>query len=108
MTRLYLLAGTALLLAACGKVGPLEPAAGQKLPVKPLMARSTPTPEDLLAYDPQARPERVDELLKRSQPRKVDPFDLPPADGGLAPAPPVAGSEPTPATTGPDTVQEPQ
>ena len=108
MTRSYALAAAALMLAACGKVGPLEPAAGQKLPVKPLMARSTPTPEDLLAFDPQARPERVDELLKRSQPRKVDPFDLPPADGGLAPAPPGTDTEPAPATTGPDTVQEPR
>ena len=101
--RNALIAAT-LLLGACGKVADLKPAAGQSLPVKPLMARTTPTPDQLLTPPTYARPERVDELMKRSEPREADPFDLPPPSGGAAPALP-AGSEPQPAPedTGPVT-----
>ena len=93
---------TVMLLAGCGKVGPLKPAPGQSLPVKPLMARSTPTPEELLTAPIYARPQRVDELAKKSEPRRSDPFDLPPPSGGAAPALP-AGSDPQPVSneTGP-------
>src|SRR6266566_3697861 len=89
-------------IAGCGRVADLKPAPGQKLPVKPLMARSTPTPQDLLTAPTYARPDRVDELIRRSQPRQADPFDLPPPTGGAAPAGP-AGSEPQPVSneTGP-------
>ena len=73
-------------LASCGQNAPLRPAAGKQLPVKPLMASSTPTPEELLTPPAYANPKRVDELIRRSQPRKVDPFDLPPPGGGVAPA----------------------
>lgn len=79
--------------AGCGKVADLEPAAGKALPVKPMMARTTPTAEDLLTPPTYARPDRIDELLKRSEPRKPDPFDLPPPTGGSAPAAP-AGAVP--------------
>jgi len=94
------------LLAGCGKVGPLKPAAGQSLPVKPIMARSTPTPDQLLTTPTYARPERVDELMKKSEPRRPDPFDLPPPSGGAAPALP-AGTDPQPVSndTGPVTPQ---
>ena len=85
------------LLAGCGKVADLKPAKGQPLPVKPLLARTTPTPEQLLTPPPYAAPERVDELMKKSEPRSVDPFDLPPPSGGEAPALP-AGSDPTPVS----------
>jgi hypothetical protein len=90
------------LLSGCGKVADLKPAAGQPLPVKPLLARTTPTPAELLTPPPYAAPERVDELMKKSEPRSVDPFDLPPPSGGAAPALP-AGADPTPVTndTGP-------
>ena len=89
-------------LAGCGRVGDLEPAPGHSLPVKPLMARATPTAEDLLITPTYARPNRVDELVKKSQPRQADPFDLAPATGGAAPAVP-AGTDPEPVTseTGP-------
>ncbi|MEO6198847.1 MAG: hypothetical protein ABIO68_02770 [Sphingomicrobium sp.] len=80
-------------VAGCGRVADLEPAAGKPLPVKPLMARSTPTAEELLTPPTYARPDRIDELLKRSEPRKPDPFDLPPPTGGTAPAAP-AGAVP--------------
>ena len=69
-------------LCGCGKMSPLAPAQGEPLPVKPLMAKTTPTAEDLLTPPTYADPERVDELIKRSQPRSVDRFDLPPAGGG--------------------------
>jgi hypothetical protein len=91
-------------LAGCGRVGDLEPAKGQALPVKPLMARTTPDAEQLLTPPPYARPDRVDELVKKSEPRKPDPFDLPPPIGGAAPPAP-AGTDPEPAEeeTGPVT-----
>ena len=84
-------------LAGCGRVADLQPAAGQKLPVKPEMARAQPTAKELLTPPTYARPDRVDELVKRSQPRPADPFDLPPPTGGSAPAQP-AGTAPGPAT----------
>ena len=82
-------------LAGCGNIGPLEPAPGQTLPVKPLLARTTPTSEELLTRPPYANPERVDELVTRSEPRRPDRFDLPPADGGEAPVLPVGAEEET-------------
>jgi hypothetical protein len=98
-SRLLLLA-TALGLAACGRVAELQPAPGHALPAKPEMARATPTVEQLLTAPAYARPDRVDELVKRSQPRAADPFDLPPPSGGAAPSLP-AGTPPSnvPATT---------
>lgn len=99
-----LLAGTFLAIAGCGRQADLQPAAGHALPVKPLMARATPTVDDLLTPPPYARPDRVDELVKRSQPRPQDPFDLPPPTGGQAPTLP-AGTDPGPVSndTGPAT-----
>jgi hypothetical protein len=84
-------------LGGCGRVADLQPAPGHALPVKPLMARTTPTAKDLLTPPTYARPDRVDELIKRSEPRRADPFDLPPPTGGTAPAQP-AGAEPQPVT----------
>ena len=90
----------ALGLAGCGRVSDLHPAAGHALPAKPMMARTTPTVNDLLTPPTYARPSRVDELVTRSQPRASDPFDLPPPSGGAAPSLP-AGMPPSnvPATT---------
>jgi len=89
-------------VAGCGRVSELKPEAGQSLPVKPLLARTTPTADQLLTPPTNARPDRVDELMKRSEARKADPFDLPPPTGGAAPALP-AGTDLTPVThdTGP-------
>jgi hypothetical protein len=87
------------LASGCGRMAPLTPAQGEPLPVKPLMARNTPTAEELLTPPSYADPERVDELIKRSQPRPVDRFDLPPAGGGAVP---IAGmGEPVTNETGP-------
>jgi hypothetical protein len=90
-------------LAGCGRVAELRPIKGHE-PVKPLMARAAPTTEELLTIPPYAQPNRVDELVKRSEPRRPDPFDLPPPTGSSAPALP-AGTDPMPVAndTGPAT-----
>ena len=89
----------ALALTGCGSLGPLRPPEGQSLPVKPAMAQVTPTAEDLLTRPAFAAPERIDELMKKSAPRKADRFDLPPPDGGAAPLPeteqPTSSEQPT-------------
>ena len=82
-----------LALAGCGTLGPLKPTRGEALPVKPAMAQTIPTADELLTPPTNAHPERIDELMKRSMPRKADRFDLPPPDGGAAPLPDTA--EPT-------------
>lgn len=93
-----------LAIAGCGKLGPLQPAPGEPLPVKPRTAARTPTPEELLTMPPHAAPERVDELLRRSEPRRSDRFDLPPPDGGAAPTPEVEPARST-EEAGPATPQ---
>ena len=94
LTRI-IVAAALVMLGGCGRVADLKPASGKPLPVKPLMARATPTPAQLLTNPPYAKPDRVDELMKRSVPRPQDPFNLPPATGGAAPSLPP-GSENTP------------
>jgi hypothetical protein len=90
--RNLLIAGI-LLLVGCGRQADLEPAPGHKMPVKPLMARTAPTVDALLTPPSYTRPDRVDELVKKSQPRPEDPFDMPPPSGGSAPSLP-AGTDP--------------
>ena len=104
--RLLLLVSV-LGLGSCGRVADLKPPPGHAMPVKPLMARTTPTVQELLARPPIAKPDRVDELITRSQPRPADPFDLPPPTGGAAPSRP-AGTDPRPVSneTGPVTPGE--
>lgn len=97
----------ALALAACGRVGELQPPPGQPLPVKPKLATTTPTPEELLTPPTLARPVRVDEILTRSEPRRPDRFDLPPPSGAdAAPEPEVELGAPTTSTQ--TNVQEPR
>jgi hypothetical protein len=91
-SRFLAIAVTAM-LGGCGREAGLEPARGHALPVRPLMARATPTVDELLTAPTTARPDRIDELVKRSQPRAADPFDLPPPTGGPAPSRP-AGTNP--------------
>ena len=79
MKRLLVI-GMLLALAACGAARELKPADGRKLPVAPYGATATPTPSQLLTVAPQARPERSDELLKQSEERQGNEFDLPPAN----------------------------
>jgi hypothetical protein len=99
-----MLLASAIGLAGCGRVADLEPAPGRPLPVKPLLARTTPTAADLLTPPTYARPQRVDDLVVRSEPRKPDPFDLPPPTGGAAPSVPTGSDAPPVAKdTGPAT-----
>ncbi|MDZ3832265.1 MAG: hypothetical protein U0S50_10655 [Sphingopyxis sp.] len=74
------LLGSALLaaLAACGAKADLKPPANQPAPSIPVGASRAPTTEELTTPDAQARPARSDELLKRSEKREPDDFDLPP------------------------------
>jgi hypothetical protein len=66
------------LLGACGSKEDLKPVAGQPAPVIPVGATRAPTTQELTTPDAQARPARSDELLKRSEQRETDDFDLPP------------------------------
>lgn len=78
---LLLLAASAVSLAmlgACGKREDLKPAAGQAPPPLPIGAKRQPTTEELTTPSAQARPARSEELLKRSERREPDDFDLPP------------------------------
>jgi len=95
--RILLIAGAAA-LGSCGSEAELKPAAGQPMPVKPLMAHATPTVDELLTPPSYTRPDRIDELVKKSRPRVSDPFDLPPASGGSAPTLP-AGTDPATVPT---------
>jgi|SRR5690348_14062044 len=105
LMRVIVLAAT-IIVASCGRQVDLRPAPGQSLPVKPLMAKATPTPQQLLRIPSYAKPDRVDELMKRSEPRSQDPFDLPPPTGGAAPSLPP-GSETGPTSNQPQNGAQP-
>jgi hypothetical protein len=99
--RLLTFAAVAL-LCGCGRMAPLQPAPGEPLPVKPLMAQQVPTAEMLLDRPTVANPDRVDELIRRSEPRRADRFDLPPAAGAAIPPPLAAQTDDPPQdNTGP-------
>lgn len=73
--------GSAVLLVAlgaCGSREDLKPQAGQSAPVIAAGAKRAATTEELTTPDAQAKPTRSDELLKRSERREPDDFDLPP------------------------------
>lgn len=79
MKRLVVL-GLVIALSACGAARDLKPAAGKALPVAPYGAAATPSPNQLLTASSQARPERSDELLRSSEERQGNEYDLPPAN----------------------------
>jgi hypothetical protein len=91
----------ALLAAGCGLREPLTPPPGGSLPVAPMAAREPPGADLLLTTPPIARPVRVDELIRRSEPREDDRFDLPPPDV-------PEGAIPVPANGTPPVAQPPQ
>lgn len=76
MKRIVLVLAVAL--TACGSAKGLSPRAGESLPIAPRGAKATPTPVQLLTPTAQQRPQRGDELLRNSQDRRSDDFDLPP------------------------------
>jgi hypothetical protein len=67
-----------LALAACAKVGKLEPVAPTPMPVKAEAAPRAPTPEQMLVLPPQSAPNRVDDPIENSQEQQDDRFNLPP------------------------------
>ncbi|WP_331011826.1 hypothetical protein [Sphingomonas sp.] len=67
-----------LALAGCGRREALQPAQGASLPQTPAEARVQPTVDQLLTPTPTARPARSEEVLRKSQERQDDRFDLPP------------------------------
>ena len=78
MNRKIAVSVLALAIAACGQKTDLRPAPGASLPPPRYGTARTPGPEELLALDPQAAPERLVELRRESEERVDDPFDLPP------------------------------
>jgi hypothetical protein len=86
----------ALAIAGCGKVGDLEPKAGQAMPAKAIGQTELPTAEELNTPSVQTRPGRSDELMRRSERRRDDPFDLPPGKEPEKPAEPAALSDEKP------------
>ncbi len=68
----------ALGLSACGNRQALQPLAGHTLPPAPRGAQAPKTAAQLLEPDTQARPERNAELLRRSEERQEDEFELSP------------------------------
>ena len=84
-----------LAAAGCGLREPLAPPPGEAMPIAPADAPAPLTTEQLLAQPTIARPERVDELVRRSQPREDDRFDLPPPDVPVGGIPvPANGDQP--------------
>ena len=75
------LCALSLPLSGCGKKVDLQPRAGKTMPVTPEGAPKQPTAEELMTPPVQARPERSDEILRRSEQRPTDEFDLPPPGG---------------------------
>ncbi len=81
MTKPLLIAGTTLALlasAACGRREQLAFPAGAQGPTTPVGAETPPTAAELVVPSSQARPRRSDELLRQSEERQSDEFDLPP------------------------------
>jgi hypothetical protein len=85
----------ALAIAGCGKVGDLEPKAGQAMAPKAIGQTEPSTAEELSTPSVQTRPGRSDELMRRSERRRDDPFDLPP---GSEPEKQVPPPPPAPTT----------
>jgi hypothetical protein len=86
----------ALVIAGCGKAGNLAPRAGQSLPPQAYGQSTVQSAETLLDPSAQARPSRSDELLRRSERRTDDSFDLPPGNDGATGAQENAQPEATP------------
>lgn len=66
------------LLAACGNKGDLQRLASAAPPVVPTGSDVPETPTEQTTPTVEARPARSDELLRRSEERPTDEFDLPP------------------------------
>lgn len=76
--RALILPVLAVSLAGCGARGKLSLPEGETPPPVPYGAEATPPPQDLTTATTQQRPLRSDELLRQSEERPNDPFQLPP------------------------------
>jgi predicted small lipoprotein YifL len=70
-----------LALAACGQRAALGVEPGKQLPPAPYGRAEKPGSAELLEPPTLAIPQRSVELRTRSEERRDDPFDLPPAEG---------------------------
>jgi predicted small lipoprotein YifL len=86
------------ILAGCGKVGPLEPQAGKSLPPQAYAQNEKQSADRMFARSEQALPGRSDELLRRSDSRTEDPFDLPPGSTSSTGVPDKSSATSTTAT----------
>lgn len=68
----------ALAVTACGLRKDLAVPKGANGPAVPAGTTRAPTPAELTTPSAQAQPSRSDEVLRRSEERGEDPFDLPP------------------------------
>lgn len=84
MTRTAKILGLCLFLAlaGCGKFGPLEPRTGAAPAPLAYGQKEASKTDSFTTPAIQARPGRSDELLRRSERRRDDPFDLPPGEDG--------------------------
>lgn len=69
-----------LALAGCGSKKDLFRPEGDRVPAMPATDRDALTSEEMITPSAQARPKRADEILRRSEKRKEDKFDLPPTN----------------------------
>lgn len=65
-------------LAACGRQADLERTPGMTPPPVAYGEEEPQTSSEMLTPKPQLRPIRNEDLLKRSEPRREDPFNTPP------------------------------
>ena len=77
-TRTILAACALLALGACGYRDALPPAEGHRLPPKPATAAAQPDVDTLLTPPVETRPGRNDDVLRKSEERPDDRFNLPP------------------------------
>lgn len=94
MNKLLIACCAMAALGGCGKVGELQPKAGQAMPDKAYGQNEPATADTLTTPSVQARPGRSDELMRRSERRRDDPFDLPPGADNTKDETPPANSEP--------------
>ena len=80
LQRALLVIGMALSATACGLVGDLEPRSGNAQPPQAYGQTAEQSAQKLTTPSVQARPGRSDELLKRSERREDDPFDIAPGE----------------------------
>lgn len=80
MKKLIAAALLTLALAGCGSKKDLFRPEGDPVPAKPATDSDPLTSEEMIEPSSQSRPQRADEILRRSERRKEDKFDLPPTN----------------------------